>query len=178
NRTRSCAKRSACSYAPIWQPTANHATPVRVILRTFAQSLNVLAFCRRSASGTRQSFSVMSPFCTTRNAILVLIFSTEKPGLPFSTTKPLTSPDASSRAQMTFISERGVLPVHFFWLLGTRFMPAGGHVVSIPPDVAEPTGVLVSRKQPFFSQRNTGGTQRCFCPSSPHRKTAPAERPV
>ena len=81
---------------------------------TLAQSLNVLAFCSRSDSGTRQSFNVISPFCTTRSAILVLIFSTEKPGLSFAMTNPFTCSEASSRAQTTLMSENVELPIHFF----------------------------------------------------------------
>src|SRR5215472_16887718 len=104
----------------------------------------------------------MSPFCTTRNAILVLIFSTEKPGLSFLTTKPLTSPDASSRAQMTFMSEKVELPIHFFWPLRIQVSPWRRQVVSMPPDVAEPTSGSVNPKQPIFSQRIIGGSQRCF----------------
>jgi hypothetical protein len=57
---------------------------------TFAVSLKVFAFCNRSASGTRQSFKVISPFWTTRKAIFDFIFSTENPGLSLPTTKPLT----------------------------------------------------------------------------------------
>ena len=58
--------------------------------------------------------SVMSPFCTTRSAILVLIFSTENPGLSFSTTKPLTWSEPSSRAQITLMSAKVEFPIHFF----------------------------------------------------------------
>src|SRR6266478_3260322 len=65
-----------------------------------------ITFCSRSDSGTRQSFSVISPFCTTRNAILVLIFSTENPGLSFPTTKPLTWFEPSSRAQIMLMSAK------------------------------------------------------------------------
>ena len=50
-----------------------------------------VAACRRFASGTRTSFSVIWPFCTTLSAILCSIFSTLKPGVVlFSTMKPLT----------------------------------------------------------------------------------------
>jgi serine/threonine protein kinase len=82
-----------------------------------AVSLNELAFCKRSASGTRQSLRVINPFCTTRDAILVLIFSTEKPGLSFPTTKPLTWFAPSSRAQITLMLAKVALPIHFFWPL-------------------------------------------------------------
>src|SRR5262249_35856724 len=133
-------------------PPGNHPPPVPVLPKTLPQSFNLFAFCRPAAPGTRQSFNVMSPFCTTRNAILVLIFCTEKPGLSFSTTKPLTSPDPSSRAQITFMSEKVELPIHFFWPLRIQPWPSRRQVVSIPPDVAEPTSGSVNPKQPIFSQ--------------------------
>ena len=111
----------------------------------------------------------MSPFCTTLSAILVLIFSTEKPGLSFSTTKPLTCPEASSRAQMILISEKVELPIHFFCPLSTHPSPSLRQVVIMPPDVAEPTSGSVRPNDPIFSQRIIGGSQRCFCVSSPQR---------
>src|ERR1700733_3013695 len=111
----------------------------------------------------------MSPFCTTRSAIFVLIFSTEKPGLSFSTTKPLTCPEASSPAQMTLISEKVELPIDFFCPLSTPASPFLRQLVSIPPDVAEPTSGSVRPNDPIFSQRIIGGSQRRFCVSSPQR---------
>src|SRR3984957_2426870 len=135
--------------------------------RTLPQSLNVLAFFKRSASLTRQSFKVIRPFWTTRSAILVLIFSTEKPGLSFSTTKPLTCPEVSSRAQMTLISEKVELPIHFFCPLSTHSSRSLRQLVSMPPDAAEPTSGSVRPNDPIFSQRIIGGSQRCFCVSSP-----------
>ncbi len=72
------------------QPTASHATNARVMRNTRAVSRNDVSSCRRSLSGTRQSRSVMSAFCTTRSAILVRSFSALKPGFLFSTTKPFT----------------------------------------------------------------------------------------
>ena len=44
---------------------------------------------------------VMYAFCTTRSAILSRILVAVKPGVPFSTTKPLTWPSSTQRAQMT-----------------------------------------------------------------------------
>ena len=70
NCSRVCAYASACSYAPIAQPTASQATNARVIRKTRAVSRKVKSFCRRFSSGTRQLLSVISAFCTTRNAIL------------------------------------------------------------------------------------------------------------
>ena len=82
-------------------PVAAQPTPERVSRSTRAVSRNELAFCRRLASGTRQSFIVMWPFWTTLSAILFSIFSTLKPGVVlFSTMKPLTWLSSTSRAQM------------------------------------------------------------------------------
>src|SRR5207237_10101333 len=125
------------------------------------------AFRRRSASGTRQSFSVINPFCTTRSAILVLIFSTEKPGLSFPTTKPLTWFVSSSRAQITLISANVALPIHFFWPLRIQLSPSRRQVVIIPPDVADPTSPSVRPYAPFLSNRIVLGSQRCYCASCP-----------
>src|ERR1700727_724135 len=111
----------------------------------------------------------MSPFCTTLSAILVLIFSTEKPGLSFSTTKPLTCPEATSRAQMILTSEKVELPIHFFCPLSTHPPPSLRQVVSMPPGVPEPTSGSVRPNDPICSQRIIGGNQRRFCDSSPQR---------
>jgi hypothetical protein len=112
---------------------------------------------------------VINPFCTTRNAILVLIFSTEKPGLSLPTTKPLTWFEPSSRAQITLMSANVALPIHFFWPLSIQLSPSRRHVVVIPPDVADPTSGSVKPNEPILSKRIIGGSQRCFCCSSPHR---------
>jgi hypothetical protein len=132
-------------------------------------SLKVLACCNRSASDKRQSLSVISPFCTTRSAILVLIFSTENPGLSLPTTKPLTWFEPSSRAQITLISAKVELPIHFFWPLRTQVSPSRRQLVVIPPEVAEPTSGSVKPNEPIFSKRIMAGSQRCFCFSSPHK---------
>src|SRR5262249_20158087 len=76
---------------------------------------------------------------TTRNAILFSIFLTEKPGLSLPTTKPLTWFEVSSRAQITLMSAKVALPIHFFSPLRTHDPPSRRQVVVIPPDVAEPT---------------------------------------
>src|SRR5271154_531951 len=111
----------------------------------------------------------MRPFWTTRSAILVLIFSTENPGFSFSTTKPLTCPEASSRAQMTLISEKVEFPIHFFCPLRIHVSPSRRQLVVIPPEVAEPTRGSVRPNDPIFSQRIIGGSQRAFWSSSPQR---------
>ena len=86
----------------------------RVVRRTRAVSANELACCSRFASGTRQSSRVIRAFCTIRSAILPWIFSVVKPGVPVSTTKPLTWLSATSRAQTTTRSAKVALPIHFF----------------------------------------------------------------
>src|SRR2546421_6830642 len=96
-------------------PTASQATEARVERRTLSVSLKVLAFCRRLASGTRQLSIVIKAFWTTRKAILFLIFSVLKPGVPFSTTKALTLPSETSRAHTTHRSAKVALPIHFFF---------------------------------------------------------------
>jgi hypothetical protein len=53
-------------------------------------SWNELARASRFASGTRAFSRVISAFCTARSAILLRILTGVKPGVPFSTTKPLT----------------------------------------------------------------------------------------
>src|SRR5262249_39800809 len=125
----------------------------------------------------------MSPFWTTLSAILVLIFSTEKPGLSLPTTKPLTWFEPSSRAQITLMSANVELPIHFFWPLRIQSLPSRRQVVIIPPDVADPTSGSVTRRRPgptdpLSSTRITARPQRAFCPSPPQRKTDPADRPV
>src|SRR3982074_2991247 len=91
---------------------------------TRAVSRKELPACRRFASGTRTSFSVIWPFWTTLSAILCSIFSTLKPGVVlFSTMKPLTWLSATSRAQMIEISHHGALPIHRFWPLSSQVSP-------------------------------------------------------
>src|SRR5262249_57832615 len=95
----------------------------------------------------------MSPFWTTLSAILVLIFLTMKPELSLPTTKPLTWFEASSRAQITLMSAKVALPIHFFSPLRTQESPSRRQVVVIPPDVDEPTRGSVSPNYPIVSQR-------------------------
>ena len=54
----------------------------------------------RLPSATITPSRVISPFCTTRRAILSSCLSKVIPGASFSTTKPLTCPSSVSRAQM------------------------------------------------------------------------------
>ena len=55
-------------------------------------------FCSRLASGTLTSVKVISAFCTIRNETLFSIFTALNPGVPFSTTNPLTLLSSRSRA--------------------------------------------------------------------------------
>ena len=137
--------------------------------KTAAVSRKEFAFWSRLASGTRQSSSVMSAFCTTRKAILFFCFSALKPGVLFSTIKPFTWLSATSRAQITVKSPQVALPIHVFWPLSTQVSPSRRAVVVKPPEVPDPTSGSVSPKEPIFSMRAMGGNQRCFCSSEPHR---------
>ncbi len=122
------------------------------------------------ASGTRQSFSVISPFWTTLSAILFWIFTTLKPGVVlFSTMKPLTWLSATSRAQMIEMSHHGAFPIQRFWPLSTHVSPSRLAVVVMPPAVPEPTSGSVSPKHPIFSMRAIGGSHWRFCSSVPQR---------
>ena len=87
-------------------------------------SLNEFAFCSRLASGTRQSSSTMSAFCTIRSAILFSIFVAVKPGVPFSTTKPRTRFVSTSRAQTTTRSAKVALPIQRLAPLSTHSSPS------------------------------------------------------
>src|SRR4028118_1604686 len=89
----------AASNAPIWQPTADQATPPRVSLSTRLTSLNELPCSSLFSAGTRQPSNTMSAFCTVRSAYLPSIFVGVKPGVPFSTTKVFTWSSATSRAE-------------------------------------------------------------------------------
>jgi hypothetical protein len=111
----------------------------------------------------------MRPFWTTRNAILFSIFLTEKPGLSLPTMKPLTWFEVSSRAQITLMSAKVALPIHFFSPLRIQASPSRRQVVVIPPAVAEPTRGSVRPNEPIFSKRIIAGSQRRFCSSSPQR---------
>src|SRR6266581_5538594 len=144
-------------------PVDAQPTMYRVIRSTRAVSRNELPPCRRFASDTRTSFSVIWPFCTTLSAILCSIFSTLKPGVVlFSTMKPFTWLSATSRAQMIEISHHGALPIHRFWPLRIQVSPSRWAVVVMPPLVPEPTRGSVKPKHPIFSQRAIGGSHFCF----------------
>jgi len=67
------------------------------------------------------------------------------------------------------MSAKVALPIHFFRPLRIQLSPSRRAVVVNPPEVAEPTSGSVNEKEPILSQRIIGGSQRCFCSSSPHR---------
>jgi len=77
--------------------------------------------------------------------------------------------EASSRAQITLMSAKVALPIHFFCPLSTQWSPSRRQVVIMPPEVAEPTNGSVKPKEPIFSKRIIAGSQRSFCFSSPQR---------
>src|SRR6267142_6215956 len=149
-------------------PVDAQPTMYRVIRSTRAVSRNELPPCRRLASDTRTSFSVIWPFWTTLSAILCSIFSTLKPGVDlFSTMKPLTWLSARSRAQMIETSHQVELPIHRFCPLRIQVSPSRLAVVVNPPLAPEPTSGSVNPKHPIFSHRAIGGSHYCFCSSHP-----------
>jgi len=129
--------------------------------------LNELAFCRRFASGTRQSVIVIRPFCTTRRAILCRILSTWKPLDLFSTMKPLTWLSSTSRAQTMVRSPHVELPIHFFCPLSTQVSPSRLAVVLRPREAADPTSGSVRPKEPIISIAAIFGSHSAFCASEP-----------
>src|SRR4029077_15370031 len=168
NWRRSCAYFSEASYRPHAHPGDIQPTAYRVIFKTFAVSRKELPPCRRFASGTRTSFNVMWPFCTTLSATLFSIFSTVKPGVVlFSTMNPLTWLSSTSRAQTIEMSHHVELPIHFFSPLRIQVSPSRFAVVRSPPDAPEPTSGSVRAKQPILLNRAIGGSHFCFCSSDP-----------
>ena len=123
----------------------------------------------RLASGTRTPSRVMRAFWTTRSAILSSRFSVVNPGVPASTTKPLTWPSATSLAQITVRSAKLALPIHFLRPSSTQPFPSRRAVVARPRAAPEPTSGSVSPKAPSCSMRAMAGSQRRFCSSEPQR---------
>jgi hypothetical protein len=76
------------------------------------------------------------------------------------------------------MSANVALPIHFFSPFRIQVSRWRRQVVSIPPDVADPTSGSVRPNEPIFSKRIIGGSQRCFCASSPHSRIEPADSPV
>src|SRR4028118_791027 len=128
----------AASNAPIWQPTADQATPPRVSLSTRLTSLNELPCSSLFSAGTRQPSNTMSAFCTVRSAYLPSIFVGVKPGVPFSTTKVFTWSSATSRAKTTTTSAKVPLPIQRLAPSMTQPSPSRRAVVSRPRATSEP----------------------------------------
>jgi hypothetical protein len=149
---------------------------MRDCVSTPAVSMNVLAFCSRAVSGTSTSVSVMSAFCTARRAIFCSILVGMKPGVSFSTRKPLTWSSASLRAQMTTTSANVALPIQRLAPLSTQVSPSRWAVVSIPRATPEPTSGSVRPKAPIASKRAMRGSHSSFCSSDPQWWIEPIAR--
>jgi hypothetical protein len=132
-------------------------------------SRNEVAAWSRLVSGTRTSSRVIRAFCTTRRAILSSRFSVTNPGVPASTTKPLTWPSSTSRAQITVRSAKLALPIHFLCPASAQVSPSRRAVVARPREAPEPTSGSVSPNAPSSSMRAMAGSHRCFCSSDPQR---------
>jgi hypothetical protein len=113
-------------------PRACQATPLRVARRISATSRKEDTFCNRSASGTRTPVRVMSAFSTMRSDVLWAMRSASKPGVPRSTTNPLTWSSATSRAHTTTWSAKVALPIQRFAPSITHVSPSRRAVVRMP----------------------------------------------
>ena len=90
-----------------------------------------------------------------------------KPGMPFSTRKPLTLP-SSLRAHTTATSAREPLVIHIFEPLSTQPSPDFFARVRMPAGL-EPASGSVRPKQPIVVPAAIPGSQRSFCSSEPQR---------
>lgn len=117
-------------------------------------------FWRRSASGTRTSVSVISACSTMRKASLFSIFTGSNPGVPFSTTNPLTWLSSSSRAWTTTWSAKVPLPIHFSAPFSTQVSPSRRAVARMPPATSEPPRGSVIANAPILSIAAIAGSQR------------------
>ena len=90
-----------------------------------------------------------------------------KPGMPFSTRKPLTL-SSSVRAHTTATSASEPLVIHIFEPFRTQPSPDRFARVRIPAGL-EPASGSVSPKQPIVSPAAMPGSQRSFCSSLPQR---------
>ena len=84
---------------------------------------------------------------------------------------PLTWSSASSRAQITTMSAKVELPIHFFWPFRTQVSPWRRAVVVTPPEMALPTWGSVRPKAPMVSHDRILGSHSAFCSSEPQTKT-------
>ena len=120
----------------------------------------------------------MSAFWVIRSASLFSIFVAAKPGMSFSTTKPLTLSSATSRAQTTTRSANVPLPIHRFAPSMTHSSPSRRAVVSSPPATSEPPCGSVSANAPIFSSRRIAGSHRERCSSEPQWWMLPIANPL
>ena len=89
-----------------------------------------------------------------------------KPGVPFSTRKPLIAP-SSVRAQTMATSAIVPFVIHILAPFRIQSEPSRRACVRIEPG-SEPASGSVRPKQPIASPACIGGSQRCFCSSEPH----------
>ena len=102
--------------------------------------------------GLADSSSVIATCQTARVTTLPVIVSAVKPGVPFSTRKPLTWP----------------LPIHRFALFSTQASPSRQVLLSSAIEY-DPCSGAVSAKAPRLSTRASAGSQRSFCAPEPSR---------
>ena len=98
------------------------------------------------------------------------ISGAEKPGIPFSTTKPRISP-SSVRAQTTAMSAIVPFVIHILLPLMIQSEPSRRACVRIVPG-SEPASGSVSPKQPITSPECIRGSHCSFCSSDPQRQIA------
>ena len=101
-----------------------------------------------------------------RSESFLWISGAVKPGIPFSTRKPLIAP-SSVRAQTVATSAIVPFVIHILAPLRIQSEPSRRAVVLIEPG-SEPASGSVRPKQPIASPVCIGGSQRCFCSSEPH----------
>jgi hypothetical protein len=94
----------------------------------------------------------------------------EKPGMPFSTRKPLILP-SSVRAHTTATSASEPLVIHIFEPFRTQPSPERFAHMRIAAGF-EPASGSVRPKQPSVVPAAIGGNQRSFCSSLPHFQIA------
>ena len=106
-----------------------------------------------------------------RSDSLCFISGASKPGMPFSTRKPLILP-SSVRAHTTATSATVPFVIHIFVPLRIQSEPSRLRVRAHRRRDRSPASGSVSPKQPIASPSCIGGSQRCFCSSEPQRQIA------
>ena len=110
----------------------------------------------------------MSACQIARDAPLPSIVTASKPGVSFSTRKPLTWPSSSERAHTTTTSAIEPLPIQRLAPSSTQSSPSRRALVSSATE-SEPCSGSVSANAPIASSRAIAGSQRSFCSSEPSR---------